>query len=1399
MRIFPVLPILLFCFSFLNYSAFGQSQLWSERSPGEISSITEPDIQAKTARYYEVEFQTILEALTSAEGENLTIELPMPNGKWVEFDLKANTAMQPGLQSKYPLIRAFDGVGRDEFRTKAKIDVSPSGLRAAILHPEGSVFLDPVSVGQNELYMVYLKSEFMSDKQFECLVEEVSEPEGSPKSGSEYASCELNVYRLAMAATGEYTQFHGGTVESAMAAIVTTVNRVNQVYERDVNVSLSLIDDNDLLVFTNPNTDPYSNESAFMMLGQNQATINGVIGSENYDIGHVVGTGAGGVAGLGVTCGPQKARGVTGTNAPVGDPFDIDYVAHEMGHQFGANHTFNNSCQGNRSNATAVEPGSGSTIMGYAGICNPNVQFNSDAHFHGISIFEIGQQVTQNSCQTVVALENTAPVIHDATTDVYLPVLTPFILTAEVTDADEDDVLTYTWDQMNAEISQQPPVPSATDGPSFRSWLPSENPTRYFPRMSSITSPGTPTWEVLPAVSRSMDFRFTVRDNAVGGGCTKYQDVTVHFVSSAGPLAVTQPNLPSALWVAYETETVTWNVAGTNEAPINAQEVDILLSVDGGLTYPYTLAEDVPNHGSATVEVPDVSTNQARVMVVNSDETFFDISNFNFTIEGLESGFVLTTSPGDTSMCVGDELVIEVEVIGSEGFEEPVSLSLLDVPVDFEATLDVDVALPGQTAFVTITNTGGTEPGWYSFEVYGETDEFSYSKEIAFTVNEADLSPPTDLSPPIGQLGMPLNPVLSWATSGSPDAVYRVQFGTNTSTPVVLIDTVVVQPFLELSGLEPNSQYYWRVRAQSICDTSAFGVLHNFTTVGCESFDATDVPVGLPPVQTTTTSTIHIPYSGTVSNVRMWNVHGTHSRISDMAFFLVSPTGTEVELLSNVCPGDQDFDFSFSETGSVSVECPPTEGQVILPAGSLADFSGESIFGEWTLKLVDSQTGAGGQLLGWSLEICTADDQGFDISLGTDSLEACANDSLSVDVQVIGGMSFDLPVELVVWNVPAGINAFLSTESAMPGEVVELTIAVTPEASAGGFYLSVDAYSADFQQVQDSIYIAVDTEAPSPATLVYPTAQSGDVPIFNVFQWESSITPSTTFDFELSDEPEFDVLIHQATGLDTAAYAYGELLPDHTYYWRIRTHNNCGETLSDAVSFTTQTCVLHAYEGGALDLTSEGEATFVSTVEVEATLTPQTMRVSGLQGSFSHMENLTIRLVGPTGTEVNLYDGACEGGDAFFLSFEDGGQIVECPTEMNTTYAPAEPLSVFSGQSQEGVWTLEIEVSGEGGTGELTGWNLEFCDNTIGTTDQSETDFHVYPNPTSGIFTIVQEANASIERVEVRDITGRLLLVHHSGGSPRIQLDLSSYADGVYLIRAVDDRGSFTRRLVKTR
>lgn len=587
---------------------------------------------------------------STLKSEPIFLSLPNPDGGFSEYRVFKNTTMHPDLEAKFPEIRTYNAVNVNNSKEVVKIDLTPSGFHAMILSPEkGSIFIDPYVKGDINNYQIYFKKDYSSNEiracEFDDEVEDFISNDDAPEA---FGSCELRTYRIAIAATGEYTAaVGGGTVAGALAAQVTTMNRVNGIYERDIAITTTIVANNNLLIYTNASTDPYTNNNGSTLLGQNQTNVDNIIGNTNYDIGHIFSTGGGGIAQFQSVCSSSsKARGVTGLPNPQGDAFDVDYVAHEIGHQFGGSHTFNGdqgSCSGgNRSTLNSYEPGSGSTIMAYAGICSPqNVQNNSDALFHGRSLEQIGSFITgaSHTCPVKTPLSNSEPVMVSTNANTTIPTGTPFALTANATDAD-GDALTYTWEQYDRQITTQPPVATATTGPNFRAFEPSSSPTRYFPNLTALRSNGPFTWERLSTVARTYNFRVVVRDNATGGGCTDHLNVFIAVDGNSGPFIVTSQNTTGISWPTGSSQTVTWDVANTDAAPVSCANVDIFLSIDAGATYPITLATNVPNNGAANITVPTniASSPVARVMVMCSNGTFFNISSTFHAITGGSTG-----------------------------------------------------------------------------------------------------------------------------------------------------------------------------------------------------------------------------------------------------------------------------------------------------------------------------------------------------------------------------------------------------------------------------------------------------------------------------------------------------------------------------------------------------------------------------------------------------------------------------------------------------------------------------------------------------------------------------------------------------------------------------------------
>lgn len=769
-----------------------------------------------------------------------SLALPQPDGSFKTFSLQETSIFDSELSAKYPGFTSYTGYSKEAPGAILKLSVSPFGIHAMILEPDNnnSVFIDPVALNHsNQIYQVYYRKDYnpKPDVHYFCGVEEAHLDLSNDDTSNHQATtaalrssgdCQLRSYRLALACTGEYASFHGGTKEHVLAAYNTTMTRVNGVYERDLGVTLVLIGNTDQIIYLNGSSDPYTNSNGDAMLTENQQNLDRVIGTENYDIGHVFSTGGGGIAYLNGPCNrSNKAKGVTGATRPVGDPFDIDYVSHEMGHQFGANHTQNNNC--NRNGSTAVEPGSASTIMGYAGICSPDIQSNSDGYFHGISINEIHNYIVNgygNTCATPIDVPNTKPTVSVEANEYIIPISTPFMLTAEGYDEEGIGSLSYCWEQTDNRTASMPPKATNANGPLFRSVAPQLNPTRFFPDLEKRYG----QWEVLPSVERSMNFKCTVRDNHPGNGCTEDINVVVKTSTLSGPFEVLYPNTSLVSWPTGTTQTVVWVVTDTDKAPVNCQLVDIYLSTNGGVYFPHLIASGVPNTGSYDIVVPSLPTDKARIMVKGSDNIFFDISNQNFKIT---SSFTISSKVDNLEVCYENEVSVEINIKETGQVTQPIRLSVANLPdgLSYNFSKNDIIDFPA-TVLLTLSGVDQLNPGNLTILVEGKSgNEYLNTPVVIFKGlldDEMELELPIHHDPSVN----PSNTRFLWKSlEGITDYVLEVSHTQDFEE--ILFTRTTTRNSTNIS-LDESTIYFWRVKPNSSCTDLPYSTVYNFKTSG---------------------------------------------------------------------------------------------------------------------------------------------------------------------------------------------------------------------------------------------------------------------------------------------------------------------------------------------------------------------------------------------------------------------------------------------------------------------------------------------------------------------------------------------------------------------------------------
>lgn len=936
------------------------------------------------------------------------VALPMADGQVEDFAMLKTSPMAPALEAQHPEILTLAGTSLNIPGMRVRITVTPHwGLRAMIFRADkGTEQITPLALGQNQYYMAYdpiyeprdpmrgnLKVGYEAPPDFSNLSQESTprfSPGGpKPQDGDLLESpVLLRRYKFACACTGEFSVSLGGNKDVIFQKVVDITNSLNGIYERDVRIRLELIPESYDIIFLDPATDPYPGQTVGEWMNANPSAMFNVLGSDDkYDVGHVFAKyippdPAIGVAG-GLCCTQTKGRGCSAGDPPYGNDF-FSVVGQEIGHMWRSGHTFNQCNIENQFDYnSACEPGSGSTIMSYAGACGSNnITGGFALYYHACSIAEIRTFVESQegaTCGTDTETGNNAPIVSTPYPSLlYIPISTPFELSGSAVDPDGDP-MTYCWDEKDLGPTTTLGNPVG-DSPIFRWFAPTTNPSRTFPRIQTVIANSTSDEETLPNYNRKVTMVLVARDNKPGGGGVGMDTVSMRSTTTAGPFRLSYPNLATTIWKVGEYQTVTWDVAGTDNSLVNCKKINVRLSTDGGFTYPVMLAQEVPNVGKACIQVPNNVGTLIRIRVEAADNVFFDISNASFKIEQPSvANFSLCSAILQDIACLPAQFSTEINTDAVLGFSTPVTLSATGLPNGATATFSPNPVQPGETATLDISFPANSPEATFEVVVLGTAGAATSSSTITLTTVNNDFSAIVPNSPAYGASGVNTNPLLQWTTAADANA-YDVELATNPSFAPNTIGASSIGTtfgsFQIVNSLVEGGVYYWRVRAKNDCGEGDWSATQVFvvSVLNCAQIEANDVPKNISANGTPTIeSKITLLAGGQISDVNVKKVQGIHEFFKDLEVHLISPMGTDVLLWNARCGSyNGSFNISFDDGAGGIFTCPPpTNNGASKPNGLLSTFNGENAAGVWTLRVKDNEISSGGSLNAFELQICS--------------------------------------------------------------------------------------------------------------------------------------------------------------------------------------------------------------------------------------------------------------------------------------------------------------------------------------------------------------------------------------------------------------------------------------------
>lgn len=947
---------------------------------------------------FELRFDALKEDLIKSPDERSTvntktiIQFPNPSGKLIDFNVKYSPVMENQLAEKFPTIKTYKIISLDR-RSIGRIDITPLGFHAVISSEEGEYYIDPIFLNDNFNYITYFTRDNTEPKDwFQCGVDHTHDIEHQGVSNIANLRTDIvnfHTYKLALACTGEWGA-KWGTVEATLANMVTGINRVNLIYESEFASRVVLINDNDKLIHLNGATDPYNNPTeGRLLLGENTAVVNQLLGNNtSYDIGHVVTANCsdvGGIASLGSACrSGDKANGVTCSGGSLINAA-TRVLAHEMGHQFSAQHTFNVCDINSDQNAglNGFEPGSGTTIMSYAGACGSNnVQNSEDAYYHQGSLDQIYEHTRINNldCPDITTTTNHFPTVNILTpANTLIPKETPFVLDGEGFDED-GDILTFNFEEKDASTVLCALGNPEGTCPQFRSVVPDTFPYRIFPRPNDLLSGSGTKGEVLPKYSRDLKFVFTARDNNAQGGVASWKEFNIKADANAGPFRLISPNLGEN-YSQGEIIDVTWEVANTDKAPFNTEFVDIYLSTKRALhtTNPnlLLLSSRIPNTGQAKIQLPSYIGNDARVIVRGHGKIFFDISNFSFILkEGTIPTAYVQANKYYEKLCLPASTAVNFTTVSIAGYNGNIKYVIDEITnPKIQASFENETTVAGVGNKLNINVPNSLTTGYYSvyYSVILDNND-TLQKRIDFDVISTDFSSVATLLPANGEKDAEL-PTFRW--NGSPNATsYTIEVSKSPLFINVESGGTVTDTFFKPSKtFDKKSLYFWRMKATNACGDSEWSDTKSFGTLSqdCKNYAATGLPINISQSGTPLISSkINIPAGTNISDVNVTKLKINHNNFADLTGTLISHTGTKVILWDKICPKSLNIEVLIDDQAPNPFSCSNTAAGQYTPKEKLEKFNGENATGTWQLDIKDNTSGNGGRLDIFELEICAS-------------------------------------------------------------------------------------------------------------------------------------------------------------------------------------------------------------------------------------------------------------------------------------------------------------------------------------------------------------------------------------------------------------------------------------------